>query len=374
MKKKSKIYLEGAPEGYMNLSNYDQFKKNDTKDIFKKENIKLDEARIFEFDADNVVYVINNIRIDAYSNGKDTYFDPIQLYKLYVGYEGKSKQRLRQEYKNNIPNKFLVDLLVSNKDNIRKTTLVTEEGLYFMILNCNNPKVEQLQEKMLTSIHEQRIGNNILLEKFLKVRSIEELVDPNTSSQIIDNSLLDKNSKNVLNKMCNKGEIILNYIYHFPTLDGIKITNENMVYYISNLERVKLSHVINIRIRLDRVVCGIANAFDTDEETIRDIIRDNDFDIYTVEENLYVSMESIDNLLRRYKKPKEKMRKFLYQVTHDDKISKIILETLYSYNTVINNYPINIYFEYQGYIELDIMSKEEVKAKILEKYKNEITF
>lgn len=374
MKKKSKIYLEGAPEGYMNLSNYDQFKKNDTKDIFKKENIKLDDARIFEFDADNVVYVINNIRIDAYSNGKDTYFDPIQLYKLYVGYEGKSKQRLRQEYKNNIPNKFLVDLLVSNKDNIRKTTLVTEEGLYFMILNCNNPKVEQLQEKMLTSIHEQRIGNNILLEKFLKVRSIEELVDPNTSSQIIDNSLLDKNSKNVLNKMCNKGEIILNYIYHFPTLDGIKITNENMVYYISNLERVKLSHVINIRIRLDRVVCGIANAFDTDEETIRDIIRDNDFDIYTVEENLYVSMESIDNLLRRYKKPKEKMRKFLYQVTHDDKISKIILETLYSYNTVINNYPINIYFEYQGYIELDIMSKEEVKAKILEKYKNEITF
>lgn len=374
MKKKSKIYLEGAPEGYMNLSNYDQFKKNDTKDIFKKENIKLDDARIFEFDADNVVYVINNIRIDAYSNGKDTYFDPIQLYKLYVGYEGKSKHRLRQEYKNNIPNKFLVDLLVSNKDNIRKTTLVTEEGLYFMILNCNNPKVEQLQEKMLTSIHEQRIGNNILLEKFLKVRSIEELVDPNTSSQIIDNSLLDKNSKNVLNKMCNKGEIILNYIYHFPTLDGIKITNENMVYYISNLERVKLSHVINIRIRLDRVVCGIANAFDTDEETIRDIIRDNDFDIYNVEENLYVSMESIDNLLRRYKKPKEKMRKFLYQVTHDDKISKIILETLYSYNTVINNYPINIYFEYQGYIELDIMSKEEVKAKILEKYKNEITF
>ena len=374
MKKKSKIYLEGAPEGYMNLSNYDQFKKNDTKDIFKKENIKLDDARIFEFDADNVVYVINNIRIDAYSNGKDTYFDPIQLYKLYVGYEGKSKQRLRQEYKNNIPNKFLVDLLVSNKDNIRKTTLVTEEGLYFMILNCNNPKVEQLQEKMLTSIHEQRIGNNILLEKFLKVRSIEELVDPNTSSQIIDNSLLDKNSKNVLNKMCNKGEIILNYIYHFPTLDGIKITNENMVYYISNLERVKLSHVINIRIRLDRVVCGIANAFDTDEETIRDIIRDNDFDIYNVEENLYVSMESIDNLLRRYKKPKEKMRKFLYQVTYDDKISKIILETLYSYNTVINNYPINIYFEYQGYIELDIMSKEEVKAKILEKYKNEITF
>lgn len=374
MKKKSKIYLEGASEGYMNLSNYDQFKKNDTKDIFKKENIKLDDARIFEFDADNVVYVINNIRIDAYSNGKDTYFDPIQLYKLYVGYEGKSKHRLRQEYKNNIPNKFLVDLLVSNKDNIRKTTLVTEEGLYFMILNCNNPKVEQLQEKMLTSIHEQRIGNNILLEKFLKVRSIEELVDPNTSSQIIDNSLLDKNSKNVLNKMCNKGEIILNYIYHFPTLDGIKITNENMVYYISNLERVKLSHVINIRIRLDRVVCGIANAFDTDEETIRDIIRDNDFDIYTVEENLYVSMESIDNLLRRYKKPKEKMRKFLYQVTHDDKISKIILETLYSYNTVINNYPINIYFEYQGYIELDIMSKEEVKAKILEKYKNEITF
>lgn len=374
MKKKSKIYLEGAPEGYMNLSNYDQFKKNDTKDIFKKENIKLDDARIFEFDADNVVYVINNIRIDAYSNGKDTYFDPIQLYKLYVGYEGKSKHRLRQEYKNNIPNKFLVDLLVSNKDNIRKTTLVTEEGLYFMILNCNNPKVEQLQEKMLTSIHEQRIGNNILLEKFLKVRSIEELVDPNTSSQIIDNSLLDKNSKNVLNKICNKGEIILNYIYHFPTLDGIKITNENMVYYISNLERVKLSHVINIRIRLDRVVCGIANAFDTDEETIRDIIRDNDFDIYNVEENLYVSMESIDNFLRRYKKPKEKMRKFLYQVTHDDKISKIILETLYSYNTVINNYPINIYFEYQGYIELDIMSKEEVKAKILEKYKNEITF
>lgn len=374
MKKKSKIYLEGAPEGYMNLSNYDQFKKNDTKDIFKKENIKLDDARIFEFDADNVVYVINNIRIDAYSNGKDTYFDPIQLYKLYVGYEGKSKQRLRQEYKNNIPNKFLVDLLVSNRDNVRKTTLVTEEGLYFMILNCNNPKVEQLEEKMLTSIHEQRIGNNILLEKFLKVRSIEELVDPSTSSQIIDNSLLDENSKNILNKICNKGEIILNYIYHFPTLDGIKITNENMVYYISNLERVKLSHVINIRIRLDRAVCGIANAFDTDEETVRDIIRDNDFDIYNVEGNLYVSMESVDNFFRKYKNFKDKMRKFLYQVTHDDKISKIILETLYSYNTVINNYPINIYFEYQGYIELDIMSKEEVKAKILEKYKNEITF
>lgn len=374
MKKKSKIYLEGAPEGYMNLSNYDQFKKNDDKDIFKKENIKLEDARIFEFDADNVVYVINNIRIDAYSDGKDTYFDPIQLYKLYVGYEGKSKHRLRQEYKNNIPNKFLVDLLVSNKDDISKTTLVTEEGLYFMILNCNNPKVKPLQEKMLTSIHEQRIGNNILLEKFLKVRSIEELVDPNTSSQIINNSLLDNNSKDILSNLCNKGEIILNYIYHFPTLDGIKITNENMIYYISNLERVKLSHVINIRIRLDRAVCGIANAFDTDEETIRDIIRDNDFDIYNVEGNLYVSMESIDNFLRRYKKSKEKMRKFLYQITHDNKISKIILETLYSYNTVISNYPIDIYFEYQGYMELDIMSKEEVKAKILEKYKNEITF
>lgn len=374
MKKKSKIYLEGAPEGYMNLSNYDQFKKNDDKDIFKKENIKLEDARIFEFDADNVVYVINNIRIDAYSDGKDTYFDPIQLYKLYVGYEGKSKHRLRQEYKNNIPNKFLVDLLVSNRDNIRKTTLVTEEGLYFMILNANKPKVKPLQEKMLTSIHEQRIGNNILLEKFLKVRSIEELVDPNTSSQIINNSLLDNNSKDILSNLCNKGEIILNYIYHFPTLDGIKITNENMIYYISNLERVKLSHVINIRIRLDRAVCGIANAFDTDEETIRDIIRDNDFDIYNVEGNLYVSMESIDNFLRRYKKSKEKMRKFLYQITHDNKISKIILETLYSYNTVISNYPIDIYFEYQGYMELDIMSKEEVKAKILEKYKNEITF
>lgn len=374
MKKKSKIYLEGAPEGYMNLSNYDQFKKNDDKDIFKKENIKLEDARIFEFDADNVVYVINNIRIDAYSDGKDTYFDPIQLYKLYVGYEGKSKHRLRQEYKNNIPNKFLVDLLVSIRDDISKTTLVTEEGLYFMILNCNNPKVKPLQEKMLTSIHEQRIGNNILLEKFLKVRSIEELVDPNTSSQIINNSLLDNNSKDILSNLCNKGEIILNHIYHFPTLDGIKITNENMIYYISNLERVKLSHVINIRIRLDRAVCGIANAFDTDEETIRDIIRDNDFDIYNVEGNLYVSMESIDNFLRRYKKSKEKMRKFLYQITHDNKISKIILETLYSYNTVISNYPIDIYFEYQGYMELDIMSKEEVKAKILEKYKNEIDF
>lgn len=374
MKKKSKIYLEGAPEGYMNLSNYDQFKKNDTKDIFKKENIKLEDARIFEFDADNVVYVINNIRIDAYSNGKDTYFDPIQLYKLYVGYEGKTKHRLRHEYVNNIPNKFLIDVLINNKNDINKSTLVTEEGLYFMILHCNNPKVEQLQEKMLTSIHEQRIGNNILLEKFLKVRSIEELVDPNTSSQIINNSLLDNNSKDILSNLCNKGEIILNYIYHFPTLDGIKITNENMIYYISNLERVKLSHVINIRIRLDRAVCGIANAFDTDEETIRDIIRDNDFDIYNVEGNLYVSMESIDNFLRRYKKSKEKMRKFLYQITHDNKISKIILETLYSYNTVISNYPIDIYFEYQGYMELDIMSKEEVKAKILEKYKNEITF
>lgn len=369
MKRKSKIYLEGAPEGYMNLSNYDQFEKNNN-----KEKYNLEDARIFEFDSESVIYVNNNIRIDAYSNGTDTYFDPIQLYKLYIGYEGSSKQRLRQEYVNNIPNKFLIDVLINNRNDINKSTLVTEEGLYFMILNANKTEIIPLQERLLLSIHEQRISSNIVLENLLKSKSIEELVDPNTNSQIIHKSLLDNNSKDILSNLCNKGEIIINYIYFFPTLDGIKINNENMLYYISNLERVKLTHVINIKIRLDRVICGLSNAFNTNEEKVKENIKNSNFDIYNIEGILFISMESIDNFLRRYKKPKEKMRKFLYQVTHDDKISKIILETLYSYNTVINNYPINIYFEYQGYIELDIMSKEEVKAKILEKYKNEITF
>lgn len=370
--KENKIYLKEAPKGYMNLSNFDKFER----DKIIKDNYYPDyyEERIYKFDPDNVVYVGKDIVIKAYSNYPDIFFDPIELFKLYKNIEGKNIRHIKQSFSKNIPKEYLVELLVEKGNKVERTTLVTENGLYYLVSHSDNPKFKDLKKRLLSSIHEQRILNKKTINDTLKYKTAIELVDPETSNHIINNAFLEFNVANRLRELCNKGEIIINYITKFPTINKIRFSNENILYYIYNLDKVKVSHNINIRIRADRAITGLANAFNTSEKEILSKFEKDIFELTEVEGKIYISLEEINNYLRRFKNAKHKLKMFLLQVIKEDKLEIELLDTIYYYSDIIFDYPIDNYIKYHDYRINKNLSEDEAKSMIFEDMEKEIIY
>lgn len=379
---------EKKEPGYYNFSNYEGTKN---KEIIVDEN-----TRVYQYDYNASVYLKNDIALTAYSNGFDILYDPKELYSLFKDGDFKNsgdkksfgKKKFRDYIINNIPPEERSKVIVSSKNKYIQKLLLTEEGIYSLIIASDHKDARFIKEELLHMIRFNRQSQDISFNELLLRHSYTGLFD--TDIKVLDRVYLDDKLKERINKYIAKGILFIRDMYQFPVIKRNVMTNEKIYYYIDNLDEVKIHNKLDCYISAIKIFEALASVLNTSDKTIREKIQGDIYDhIIPMEEidgNPYIHINDIDMYLNRLFNNKSDIINnvfntifgnsietfFSYDKQIIDPLVGLFINSLNGYREINESYPIKLYLEYKGYIEECNMTDTEAKNKILENYKDEI--
>lgn len=377
---------EKKEPGYYNFSDYEERNKNNL--------VVDDNTRVYVYDHNASAYLKNDIVIKAYSNGNDILYDPRELILLYTNeFEEGCYEKKKLNFKDfksyiikNVSSQYRCKVIVSSRNKYIERLLLTEEGMYYLIINSKHPEAKFIKEELLHMIRMSREYQNIKFNELLLNNSYTGLFEP--GNKILEHMYLEDDVKEKLTKLINSGHLVIRSALQFPVIKGNVMVNEKIIYYIENLDNVKIHNKLDCYLLANKIFEGLASVLNTSDTTIREKIQNDIYDhvipIEEIDSKPYIHINEILLYFNRiFKDGKTILSKVLniifatpmeliYNKEIKDPIVGMIINSLNNYEDINESYPLNLYLEYKGYIEVQNMTDKEAKDKILENYKTEI--
>lgn len=358
--------------------------------------LKIDKnTRIYNYDHNNTAYLKNDIIIKAYVNGTDVLYDPKELAILYknneniVGVFDKNKVNYKNYRKlilKIIPPNDRCKVIVNSRNKFVERLLLTEEGMYGLIINSQHPEARFIKEELLHMIRLNREYQNKSFRDLLLNHSYTGLFE--SENKIIDTIYLEDKLRAKLKEFINDGTIFIRDAYQFPVIKGNVMVNEKIFYYIENLDKVKVHNKLDCYISAIKFFNGLASVLDKSDTSIRQKIDDDIYDhtipMEGIDNKPYINIKDISKYLERlFTNSDQMLNQILNNIftsmydqyiksPENELVVNSLVNSIKGYEYIEESYPINLYLEYKGYIETCNMSAEEAKNKILENYKSEI--
>lgn len=289
----------------------------------------------------------------------------------------------------NTKNVFTVSLL--SRDNIMKrdADLITEDGVYEMILLMNSPKARKIRDVVVRALTYERKSKGYEIDEFINMLYTKKEILPfNTYT---DNRVnLDFNLQALI---ANRGltNFYIFETYQFPVLGDRVITNERTDEdYIKHIDKAYIRTSLKVLYGIKATIETLAILFSVTETKIMDSL-ENNIEVskpYGLD-NLYYTVDNILDYMRKvlnkeievYLKFKEEIteydlyKEFVKIFFYDDEIvTEIIYDGTITYKDVDTDCPCEIFKKYLEYrnqyraFDDEISSRKMALAKLRNKY------
>lgn len=319
----------------------------------------LENKNLFKFN-ESASILLEEAYIRCFSNGYTDLYDYTDLGKFLPEEEKVNQRNIRQRLIQNVLPKFIYsDVLVSYRNDITKMNLVSEDGLYHIILNTKHPRTEQLKMKLLASIRRFKCQSGWSVAKFLTnseigVDSWLHEFDDSGLRKLLQEIIYDTTDK------INKKNLAIFSINTFPVLHDHIVTNEYTSDYINSIDKVKLYNKVDYKIGCKETVYNLAKILGLSDETILDnLVRCNIRpinifkDIYYDPIDIYQFLQTRDEI----KDPRESMLILLTSLTNSKMLGLILLESIDKFIDVDYAVSMEVYNYYAKRIELIMKDK-----------------
>lgn len=339
------------------------------------------EKSLFKFSGD---FGLFNIPVMRFTNDEGIeLFEPNEIL-----FKFKYKKR---DFLDNLNNKNVFTVSVINRDNSMSTNvdLITEDGIYEMILLMNSPKARKIRDVVVRALTYERKSKGYEIDEFINMLYTKKEILPfNTYT---DNRVnLDFNLQALI---ANRGltNFYIFETYQFPVLGDRVITNERTDEdYIKHIDKAYIRTSLKVLYGIKATIETLAILFSVTETKIMDSL-ENNIEVskpYGLD-NLYYTVDNILDYMRKvlnkeievyinfkeeiteYDLYKEFVKIFFYD---DDLVTEIIYDGTITFKDVDTDCPCEIFKKYLEYrnqcraFDDEINSRKTALTKLRNKY------
>lgn len=339
------------------------------------------EKSLFKFSGD---FGLFNIPVMRFTNDEGIeLFEPNEIL-----FKFKYKKR---DFLDNLNNKNVFTVSVINRDNSMSTDvdLITEDGIYEMILLMNSPKARKIRDVVVRALTYERKSKGYEIDEFINMLYTKKEILPfNTYT---DNRVnLDFNLQALI---ANRGltNFYIFETYQFPVLGDRVITNERTDEdYIKHIDKAYIRTSLKVLYGIKATVETLALLFSVTETKIMDTL-ENNIEVskpYGLD-NLYYTVDNILDYMRKvlnkeievyinfkeeiteYDLYKEFVKIFFYD---DEIVTEIIYDGTITYKDVNSDCSCEIFDDYNLFksglrkYAPDIIAKKKAMNEISKKY------
>lgn len=300
-------------------------------------------------------FKIGELLVDVYAYNKLlTLFDPMSLVKEESDMSIKAKYfKNRKEYiLKNIDSKFIyyVDVKIGKNEYKNNKMLVTEEGIYQLIFKLDCEECERIRRSFAHILTSYRKTHGWTLKKFLEsTYSERNFIDINS---VVDERCRARYEDTLALEAAGYINLSVLNFYEAPMLEGYPIFDENIDYYLDNIDRAELVHKCVYCLREDKVIEALTKVMGfTEVYIISEVLKD--ITVVNITGNSFMSLhgDEIYCKLITFFKDKEQAAKIfdlmLFEIFRDKDIKNILYKSTVDLYHIQQSLSIKYIFAYR---------------------------
>lgn len=300
-------------------------------------------------------FKIGELIVDVYAYNKlVALFDPMSLIREESDMSMKVKYfKNRKEYiVKNIDSKFIyyVDVKIGKNEYKNNKLLVTEEGIYQLIFSLDCEECERMRHSFAYILTAYRKRHGWTLKKFLELSysernfiDVDSVVDERCRARYEDTLALE-----------SAGYINLSVLdfYEAPMLEGYPIFDENIDYYLDNIDKAELVHKCVYCLKEDRVIEALTKVMGFTEVYIMGEVL-KDINVINIKGNSFMSLHGDEiycKLISFFKDKPQAAKIFdlmLFEIFRDKDIKNILYKSTVELYNIQQSLSIKYIFAYR---------------------------